>query len=425
MLHLRGTPVRPWRAVAAAMVGALVGGGLAITAASFVTPTYRATAELEFVQAPGTVPLSDAARDARIDGFVETARSLPVATAALADRALAPDRQLMREARALGYGADSRALALIAHIRAERVGATALIRVDAGSADPARAARFAGAVADALIRRSLDDRVATIAPADSRLERDLAASRSRAEQADAALASFRASLDFAAPGTTQGDEEVAAIRAATNLARGDAAAAAARAAAASRHVIVPAATIGQNGTASLAELRRQRAEIVRRIAQLAERFDADYPLLTSARAELAALDRSIATELGGLSDSATADASAARSRAMMLAIGLAGAEQRRARTVGAEAPLARLQRDGDAARDALHLLQQAALQRATERSMARAELRLAAPAAVPLRPVSPDRLFAALFGALALGTATLLAALWAERRRLDALRFDI
>lgn len=425
MLRLRGTPVRPWRVAIATLAGALLGSVLAIGATTQITPTYRATAQLEFVQAPGNVPLSDAARDARIDGFVETARSVPVATAALADGAFAPDAQLAREARALGDGADSRALALIAHVRAERIGATALIRLNADSADPAHAARLAGAVADALIRRSLADRLATITPADGQLERDLADRRARAEQADAALAAFRSSLDFAAPGMAQGDGEVAAIRAATNLARGDAAAAAARAVAAGRHVIVPAATIGQNGTASLAELRRQRAEMVRRLAELAERFDADYPLLTSARAELGALDRSIATELGGLADSATADAAAARSRATMLAAGLAGAEQRRARSVGAEAALARLQRDADTARDAHHQLEQAAVQRATERSMARAELRLAAPAAAPLQPVSPDRLLVALFGALALGSGALLAALWAERRRLDALGFEL
>jgi len=62
---------------------------------------------------------------------------------------------------------------------------------------------------------------------------------------------------------------------------------------------------------------------------------------------------------------------------------------------------------------------------AGSRRRAACELRLAAPAAAPLQPVSPDRLLVALFGALALGSGALLAALWAERRRLDALGFEL
>jgi len=85
--------VRATRVIAGTIVGGLLGGALALAAAASAEPTYRASAQVEFVQAPGTVPLSDAARDARIDGFVETARSLTAANGISLNRSLgAADR---------------------------------------------------------------------------------------------------------------------------------------------------------------------------------------------------------------------------------------------------------------------------------------------------------------------------------------------
>ena len=142
-LHLRYSPVRPARVVAAAFGGALLGGALALAAASSVATTYRASAQVEFVQAPGTLPLSDAARDARIDGFVETARSPPLAGAILGDPIGAGDRELAG-APAQAGGIEARA-GLIERLRAERIGATALVRVDANATTPLAAAHLAGA----------------------------------------------------------------------------------------------------------------------------------------------------------------------------------------------------------------------------------------------------------------------------------------
>jgi len=300
-----------------------------------------------------------------------------------------------------------------------------LVRVDANATTPLAAAHLADAAADALIRRSLEDRVAAAAPPNTALDEDLDAARGRAEVADRALTRYRVGQDFSGPLGSAGDDQlIAALRGSANGARGEAAAAASRATAAARHVIVSSASIGQNGTASLGELRGQRAELARRIAQLGERFAPGYPLLSTARAELAAVDRAISGELASLAGSASAEAAAAGSRATAYASGLGEARQRRARSIGAEAELARLQRDSDAAREAYRLLQQASIQRSTERSLARPELRLAVPASIPLRPVSPDRPLSILFGALAGGLFAVFGSIWAERRRLGALRFE-
>lgn len=397
--------------------GALLGAAGGRGVAPMIPPSYRAAAQVEFVQAPGTAPLSDAARDARIDGFVETARALPVGTAALQGGGLRDDPELARDALVLGNGDQALAIALLDRVRPERVGATTLIRIEATSADPARAARYADALAKALIARSLADRMTDISPPDALLDRDLTASRLAAERADVALAAFRANN---ADSATQGDALVDQLRGALATARGDEAAAAARASSAGGSVVVSASTIGQNGTASLAQLRTQRAELARRVAQLGDRFDPAYPPLTSARVELGVLDSAIAAELHSLSRSARAEATAATSRAAALDRGLASAEQRRARTIGAGAEIAGLQRNSDTAREAYRQLQASLVQRATDRSIARPELRLAAPAAPPLRPSSPDRLLLSLFGALALGIAGALTGLWLQRPRLDA-----
>lgn len=406
--------MRAGRVVLAAGLGALLGATLALGAARLVVPVYQAAAEVEFVQARGTLPLSDAARDARIDGFVEAARSVPVATAALARIDGAPHGRL-----AVGG-----LLAVLDHVRAERIGATALVRIDVRDAHPARAALLADAFAGALVARSLADRVAAIGPADAALDQDLAARRAAVDRADQALAGYRSLMVQSAGDTpATGDGDVAAFRTTANAAWGEAAAAAARAGAAGHDVVVSGSTIGQNGTASLADLRGQRAEVARRAAVLAERFDPAYPLLAAATTELATLDRAIGAELGSLSRSAHADAAAASARAAALERGLNAAERRHARGLAAEADLARLTRDADAARDAYRLLQDGFVQRATERSMARPELRLAVSPSVPLEPVSPDRLLLALFGGMALGVLAALGTIWLERRRLAALRF--
>ena len=395
--------------------GGVLGTAFGLGAARVMPPVYRSAATVEFVAAPGTMPLSDSARDARIDGLVEMARSLPVATAALDDGGLRRDPELADTATG---GDPAIALALLDHSKIERIGATTLIRIEAHGADPRRAARFAGAIATALITRSLGDRIAAIVPPDRQLDADVVASRDRAERADAALADVRARFALIGPLAPQDSGQADLLRGALIGARADAAAAAARAASAQSRVVVSSATVGQNGTASLGPLRTQRAEVARRVAQLADRFTPGYPLLTSARVELATLDRAIGTELDSLAASAAADAAAARSRASALDVGLANVEQRRARAIGAEAELAQAQRGADAAREAYRQLATSAAQRKTEQSLARPELRLAAPATAPLRPSSPDRQLLTLFAAFSLALAGALGGLAIERRRL-------
>ena len=370
------------RIIMLGMIGAIGGALLGVECATLVTPTYRAAATLEFAQAPGAVPLSDASRDARIDGVVESARSL----------------------------ADDLSL------RPERIGATNLIRLEATDPAPARAARRANDLAQTLVARSLADRLTSIDPTGSPLEADLAAARQIAEQSETALAIFRAHDPTSS--ATADDSLLGALRDSLGTARGDLAAAASRAAAATGHIIVSSGSVGQTGTASLGPLRTQRAELARRVAQLAERFDPAYPPLTGARTELAVLDQAIATELSGLTRSAAADAAAARARATALDHNLGLAEQRRSHAIAAEADLARLQRAADHARESYRQLETSLVQRRTERSMARPELRLVTQATPPLAPASPQPWLLALFAALALGLAGALLGWWREHRRI-------
>ena len=381
LLDTRITGISWWRIAAFTITGTVGGALLGIQSATLVTPTYRAAATLEFSQPPGTVPLSDASRDARIDGVVESARSL----------------------------------ALGASLRPERIGATNLIRLEVEDPDRDRAAARANALAATLIARSLADRLATIDPPGSALENDLAAARRAAEQADSALATYRARLPTV--GQTLDDSLVGTLRNSLGSARGDQAAAASRAAAATARVLVSSGSVGQTGIASLGPLRTQRAELARRVAQLAERFNPTYPPLTSARTELAVLDQAIAAELAGLARSAAADAAAARSRAAALDETLAVTEQRRSRAIAGEAELARLQRAADHGHESYRQLEASLVQRRTERSIARPELRIVTSAVAPLDPASPQPLFLALFAALILGLAGALLGWWREQRR--------
>lgn len=382
-------------------VGATVGGSLGLAAARFVDPTYRAISEVEFIQAPGAPALSDSARDAKIDSVVAAARSIDVAASVVADLGLSRDPAINREARTRYGRSDPHALqvALLHHVRAERSGATNSVRLEADAADPVRATELADATARALIERSLGNRLREIDQSGAGTEAGLARRRAEAESADSALALFRARTDPVDNGA-----EIDALRGAVATSRGDAAASSVRATAAASDVVVQAPA-GPNGINSLAQLRTQRADLARRLAELGERYDQEYPLLVSARAEFQAVDRAIAEELASLSRSARADARAQQSRTSALATGLAGAEQRRARAIGDGATLARLQREADNAHEAYRQLEVASLARETGRATVAPELRLSASATPPLEPVSPDRMLLFLFGAIAGGLA--------------------
>ena len=384
-------------------VGALAGGSVGLGAAHFVEPSYRAAAEIEFVQAPGMAALSDAARDSRIDAVVAAARSVDVAASVVADLGLDRDPVINREARARYGRVDPHALqvAMLRHVRAERSGATNIVRLEADAPDPLRAAELAEATARALIDRSMRNRLRDIDQSGAGAGTDDALDRRRvaAEAADSALALFRARTE-----PVDNGGEIDALRGAVAASRGDAAASGVRASAAAGNVVVQTPA-GPNGINSLAQLRTQRADLARRLAELGERYDQEYPLLVSARAEFQAVNRAIADELASLSRSAGADARAQQSRTAALASGLAGAEQRRARAIADSATLARLQREADNAHEGYRQLEVASLARQTGRATAAPELRLSAGATASLEPVSPDRMLLFLFGALAGGAA--------------------
>lgn len=404
------TPLRPIAIVAAS--AAILVAALALLAGALIAPTYRASVQIEFVELPGAVRLSDAARDARIDSIVATAGSTATVELLLRPLSLMGDPGLRNEAHARfgQMGPRAIALVLIDHIRAEREGATNLIRIEVEGQEPEWAARVADGVARALIARSLADRIATVA-APRATAIDLADRRRQADQADADLAAFRAGVD-----TVDDGQEIASLRGALSLAQGESAVARVRAAAAGQAIVAPGGPAA-NGINSLAELRAAQARAQRQVALLEERYDQGYPLLVSARTELGSANNAVAAEIASLRRSADADARGASARAVALSGGLATAEARRAAAILDTATLARLQRAADEAHEAYRQLIASSVRSTTDRALAMPELRLVAPATAPLRPISPDRLLLALAGALAGGTAGLAIALWWSRMR--------
>lgn len=401
---------RPFVAMSAA--GAILFGSLALLAGALVAPTYRAAVKVEFVELPGALRLSDAARDARIDSIVATVGSIETVEPLLRPLSLMGDPALRKEAKARFGQMGSRAITLVLldHLRAEREGATNLIRIEAEGEDPEWAARVADGIARALIARSLADRLTTVA-APRATEQGLAVRRARADRADADLAAFRAAI-----GPVDDGQEIASLRGALSLAQGESAVARVRAAAAGQAVVAPGGPAA-NGINSLAELRSVQAKAQREVALLEERYDSDYPLLVSARTELASADRAVANEFARLRRSADADARGASARTAVLSGGLASAEARRAAAILDSATLARLQRAADEAHESYRQLIASSVQSMTDRTLAMPELRLVARATPPLRPVSPDRGLLGLAGALAGGMVGLAIALWWSRMR--------
>ena len=384
--------------VALAIVAGLV---LAGVLTEFLPKRYSASAQVTY--SPQEISVSDkspaasqsdAARDAQIEGQVQTVKSLPVLKQVVKNLGLERDPELASGAgRIVGTNDRSTALAMavLQNLDVRRAGQSTLINITYTDENPAQAAAIANGVVAAYVEYQLGQKRATSAALSQQIDQRADDLRQQAESADNAVAQFRVAnnvLDEA--GLLSLNSAIAASSTGLAQARAEEAAAATRRSAAQHSIVSGGGMNGPISTAALAQLRQQQAEVSRRVASLSSRYGDKHPLIKDARGELADINGKIDQESARVAQSTSAESTIASSRASSLASSLGALQGRMAHNVRAGVQLAELERRATNARTIYEKLLANSGEERARRALVQPDTRVTSPATVPLRPSSPN-----------------------------------
>jgi polysaccharide biosynthesis transport protein len=184
-----------------------------------------------------------------------------------------------------------------------RAGQAYVLAVSATSADPAKAARLANAVADAYVVDKLDARFEAARRASSWLSDRLVELRQQLRESEEAVARFRAdnNLPFgASAGATLNQEQLGQLNTRLVAARAETAEKKARLDTLQK---IEARGGGVSSmpdaesAGALADLRRQAAELSRQEADLLARYSPNHPAVVNLRAQAADVQRALNSEM--------------------------------------------------------------------------------------------------------------------------------
>jgi capsular exopolysaccharide synthesis family protein len=270
--------------------------------------------------------------------------------------------------------------------------------------DPARATR----VADAVTRLYLDERVATQREALQQtaryLEERLAVVARELEEAERRVKSYQSESGlFAFEGSSAVERRYAELgreltQATVQLADAKARLAQLEAARARRGL---AGLREVAGSPVVGELRRQEAELARRIADLGTQYGPRHPLMQNARAELADIRRSIGAEIDRIATSLASEVTVAEGRVARLQAEVAEAERRLATVGSSQVALEELTRRAEAARKLYETMLDRYRRASEQQNLLRPAARIISPATQPSRPANSPKTLVLAFTTLA------------------------
>lgn len=291
---------------------------------------------------------------------------------------------------------------LLRKLQVSRQGSTYLVTIAMTSADRTKAVEIANAVANAYLRFSAQGRVSTATEQSEQLRSQLQKLGNDVKQADAAVAQYRASQGIV-QGSAAGsitEQQIAPLSTQLAEAESEAAAASAKVAAARSQIArggIDAVSDVLNSSV-IADLRRQRAEVLRKRGESSARYGLRHPNTLSLIQQLADLDRQLTEEsrrvIGGLESEAQATSARARNlRSQLTRLRSQQASDTRA-SVTAES----LERDAEAKRTVYNQLAQATQQSDQLRQGGTPLGHIVEVAGPPTSPSFPNRPLFALLG---------------------------
>lgn len=385
-------------------VVALATAGLGGAVIVRLKPTYEATARIRLdpsrspvlAQRDATSELSDEAIDTEVS--------------ALSSPQLARDVARLVTPAGPPAGQEAEGQELLAHLNVHREKLTYILAVSYSSHDPYKASVIANAFAQTYLSSRVGRNADSAGARAEWLKQQLQRSAAEVGAAEARLGQFKAQT-----GTMEGgplgtivDQQIAPLS--NQLASAQSEAAAARA-----NLTAARDQAAKGGTDAVSEvrsspvigdLRRQKAELARDLAEMTSRYGERHPDVIKVREQIAALDGQIDQEEKRALDNLQANAASTSARAGSLAGSLADLRRRQAEQARAAVVADQLSQDVQSKRAAYDRLaqQQSEADQSAHNSIATAEIvSLSTP---PGRPKSPNRPLlagATVIAALALG----------------------
>ncbi len=393
---------------------------LGVAAVSSMTPQYSATARIRLDRTRS--PLASDAQSRRaeltpeaIDTEVMALRSPELAQAITKRHGLHADPEFAGADRA-GRADHLVAATVLSHLTVDREAMAYVLQLRFTSTDPVKAATLANAFADGYIERRMIARVGTAERQTQWFRQRLDELGREVMEAEARAADFRASAGIvqSSAGNAMGtvnDQQVAPLASSLASAESDAAAARSNLAAARAQVARGGLdTVSEVlGSAVIADLRRQRAEVLRARGEIDARYGARHPESIRVANQLASLDGQIDAEAQRIIGSLQASAAAAEARAGSLRASLGALEQQRERSTRDAVIAAGLEREAAAKRALYDRTSQMSLEsmQASRLSVAQAEvIERAEPPTGPAAPNKPLLYALVLIVAVATGVGT-------------------
>lgn len=419
---------RRWKLFFAVAVGMIV---IAITASLILQPVYSATASIRIdPTVKSGIDIDAVARgappdQALVDSEVKIMQSRDVARNVVRTLNLTADRefnsQLKRGLKPFG-GAKASAEevttdSVLKHLNVAREGATYIVALRFQSHNAAKATNVANAMAREYLASSVRLKIQSASEQATSLTERLSTASSAAEQADAALAQYKASngIVTGATGGTVTEQQISTVT--SELAAAESAAAAARS-----NYMAARAQIAQSGieavssvlsSPTILELRRQRGDLLRSRAEVDARYGPKHPETLKVARQVEGLEGQIREESLRIVSGLESDARSAEARAASLRGVLGGLKGQLETNSRASVAADSLQREAEAKRTIFNQLAGAAQQVNQQEQSNVAQARIVNAASLPTRPYFPNKpLFAALGGALGLilGVAAVLVA---------------
>ena len=425
---VRDTVRRRWKLMAAIAAAVFIAG---VVAVSFMTPKYTSTAKVRLD--PSRNPLANSSQATRaeltpeaIETEVTAIRSLDLSRSIVRAYGLLNDPEFAGDLNQQPSGdlanTDSRenlvASAVLSHLAVDREKLTYVLNVRFTSINALKAAKLANAFAEGYIESRTTSKVGTAERQSAWFQQRLDELGRDAREAESRAADFRARagiVESSAVNSSVGtivDQQVAPL--AASLAQADSDAAAARA-----NVAAARSQMARGGTEAISEvlnsgviadLRRQRAEVLRSRGEVEARYGERHPESIRVRDQLATLDTQIQAEARRVISALQASAASAQARADSLRSSLSGLDKQRERNARDSVNAESLEREASAKRALFDKMSQMSLEsmQAARLSIAQAEvIDKAEPLRAPTSPNKPLLYALSLLVALAAGAGTI------------------
>jgi uncharacterized protein involved in exopolysaccharide biosynthesis/Mrp family chromosome partitioning ATPase len=414
-----------WKTFVAVVALISILGAIAV---SSLTPSYTSVARIRLD--PSRNPMASDAQSQRaeltpeaIETEVAAIRSFDLARSIAVSHRLSADAEFSSRPAERGRGDrdggrdHATAATLLSQLSVDREAMTYILKIGFSSVDPEKAARLANAFADGYIQRRTTNKVGTAERQSAWFQQRLDELGRDVGDAEARAAAYRASAGIVegraggAAGTID-DQQVAPLASSLASAESDAAAARSTLNAARAQVQRGGldAVSQVLGSVVIADLRRQRAEVLRSRGEIDARYGERHPESIRVANQLASLDAQIDAEAGRVLGSLQAAAAAADARANSLRASLAELGRRRAHSARDAAIAGGLDREATAKRALYERMSQMSLESMQAARLSIAQAEVIERAEPQLQPTSPDKpLFLALslLVALAAGVGTI------------------